>query len=179
MKKEEILRKIEDGEVTVEDLFAYYGVRNLEGLEMALEEKFAKPKVNINYIIEGPAFIYKSRQKDEYNPLEEKMFFFSIIFAAFYEMELDEATIIIRSMGLFEGPMMLDKLLQDKPEIKYFKHLYQMYVEKQTDTAYALSVYADKAVAFLVEKLENLDVKDLEKLAQSVIGEVEKITTKI
>jgi hypothetical protein len=179
MKKEEILLKIEEGSATLQDLFAYYDVRNLEGLEMAFEQKFGEPKVDLNYVIEGPAFIYKSRQKDNYNPLEEKMFFFSIVFAAFYGMAVDESTIILRSMGLFEGAMMLDKILEDKPEIKYFKHLYEMYIEKQNDLSYIVKEGVDKMLDFLNTNADKINMEELKKLGDTVMAEANKLLNKV
>ena len=179
MTKEEILQKIQNEEVTQEDLFNYYGVRNMQGLEIALEDKFLVPQVNINYVVQGFEFIYKARLDDDYNPLEEKFRYLSILLPAFYGMETNDATIIIRPLGIFEGTMFLENLIKDKPEVKYFNELYEKFLDRKKDIGILLEENFDKLNKFIGEKLTNLKMEDLKDLGKTVMVEIEKLNGKV
>jgi hypothetical protein len=179
MTKEEILKKIELQQAAEKDLFEYYGVRNKEGLEAALEEKFSNPEVNINYIYQGFDFIYKSRLEENYNPIEEKFRYLSIVLPAFYEMETNEVAIITGTMGVFQGIMFLDNLLKDKAEVKYFEKLYGVYLNRKNDVGIILEENFDKLNKLIEEKLSTLKIEDLQSLGNVVMGEIEKLTKKV
>lgn len=179
MTREEILKKIELQEAKEKDLIEYLGVRNIEGVEVALEEKFSKPEPNMNYIYEGFEFIYKAREQEKYSPLEEKYRYYSIVLPAFYGTQANEAAIITGTLGVFEGLMLLERLLKDKEEVKYFETLYAMYISKRTDVALVFEKYSEKALNFIAEKMDNLKIEDLQKLGNVVMSEIEKLVTKV
>jgi hypothetical protein len=178
MTKEEILKKIELQQAEEKDLFEYYGIRNKEGLELVLEEKFSKPLVNINYIYQGFDFIYKCRLEENYNPMEEKFRYFSIVLPAFYQMETIEVAIITGTMGVFEGIMFLDNLLKDRVEVKYFDNLYKLYLNRKADVGIILEENFNKLNKLIDEKMSKLKIEDLKNLGDLVMKEIEKVTTK-
>lgn len=179
MTREEILKKIELQQAEEKDLFEYLGVRNIEGVEAALEEKFSKPEPNMNYIYEGFEFIYKARLQEKYSPLEEKYRYYSIVLPAFYGTQANESAIITGTLGVFQGLMFLEKLLKDKEEVKYFDELYKTYLSRKNDVGIILEENFDKLNKLIEEKLSNLKIEDLQSLGNVVMGEIEKLTKKV
>lgn len=175
MTREEILKKIELQQAEEKDLFDYLGVRNIEGVEAALEEKFSKPEPNMNYIYEGFEFIYKARLQEKYSPLEEKYRYYSIVLPAFYGTQANETAIITGTLGVFQGLMFLEKLLKDKEEVKYFDELYKTYMQKKSD----IGIIAEKGLQIILEKIDTLKIEDLQNLGNVVMSEIEKLATKV
>jgi hypothetical protein len=176
MTKEQIIEKIKDNTVTEQDLFQYYGVKNLEGFEMALEEKTKEPKINIEYINGAFKFIFEAREQEEYNPLQEKFYFFSSLFPAMYEINPEEINIIVRAFGLYKAMMVLEGVFENKKEIIYFKNLYKMYEEKRSNMALMLEKSLDNLIKLVDSRTKDMDMEKLKELGEAVLGEINKFS---
>jgi hypothetical protein len=176
MTKEQIIEKIKENKITEKDLFEYYEVKNLEGFEMALEEKIKETKINIEYINGAFKFIFEAREQEEYNPLQEKYYFFSAIFPAMYGISAEEINIIVRAFGLYKAVMVLDEVLKEKPEIIYFKQLYKMYEERRTNMSLMLEKSLAGIIKLLDERTKDMDMEKLKKLGETVLEEMNKFS---
>lgn len=169
MTREEILKKIEMNTILKEDIYLYYGVKNIQGLEIALEEKMKELKTNNDYIGTFFPFVFKARQEKEFSPLAEKFYMFSVAMPALYGIGSDEVNILARGLGLFEACMLLENLLKDKPEFKYLKEMYQDYVAHRNSVGVILEAGLDNITDFLDKKLKDMKMEDLQKLAKGVV----------
>lgn len=176
MTKEQIVEKLEKDTIKAEDVYAYYEVRNIDGLEIALEQKLKVVKVNDEYINGSFKFIFEAKEKEEYNPIQEKYYFFSTMLPALYGTSSEEVSILIRGIGLFQTMMLLDKILAGKPEVEYYKHLYNMYQEKQFSLALTIQSGLEGLLKLLEERTKNLNMEDLKELGKNVLGELDKFT---
>jgi hypothetical protein len=175
MTKQEILERIQKGVADTDDLFDYYNVKNIDTFEMTLAEKTKNVNVNLEYLNGAFDFIYKAREKDVYNPIEEKFYYYSMLLSSLYGMQLDEINIIVRTLGLFQSCMLFDKIYKDKPETIYFADLYKTYVDNQTSLRSVVEEYYKKLSKLLSENLKNFKMEDLEKLGESVLSELDKL----
>jgi hypothetical protein len=176
MTKEQIIEKITKNTVTEQDLFEYYGVKNIQGFEMALEEKIKEPKVNIEYINGAFKFIFEAREQEEYNPLQEKYYFFSSLFPALYGISAEEINIIVRAFGLYKAMMVLETVLENKKEVIYFKHLYKMYEDKRGNVALMLQKSLDNFIKLVDTRTKDMDMEKLKQLGETVLGEMNKFS---
>jgi hypothetical protein len=177
MDKQELIKRIQKGAADENDLFAYYGVRNIDGFVAAIEDKTKTVKVNIEYLNGSFEFIFKARLKEEgYNPLEEKFYYYSMVLSSLYGFDLEEINIIITSLGLFKTSMLFDKIFKEREEVKYFDYLYKMYLDNQTGLKYVLKENADKLIKKIFDSLEQFKMEDLEKISNTVLKEIQKIS---
>jgi hypothetical protein len=175
MTKEEILERIEKGVVDQTDLFDYYKIKNLEGLEMVIEEKIKKVKVNLEYLNGAFEFIFTARTKEAFNPLEEKFYFYSMLFPSLYGVALDEVNIIVRSLGLFQSCFMFDKIFENKSEYKYFQKLYQMFIDTKNSPRVLVDEYFNKVSTLVKNSIEELNIEKLQKVSDSIFEELNKV----
>jgi hypothetical protein len=175
MTKEEILERIEKGVVDQTDLFDYYKVKNSEGLEMEIEEKIKKVKVNLEYLNGAFEFIFTARTKEAFNPLEEKFYFYSMLFPSLYGVALDEVNIIVRSLGLFQSCFMFDKIFENKSEYKYFQKLYQMFIDTKNSPRVLVDEYFNKVSTLVKNSIEELNIEKLQKVSDSIFEELNKV----
>jgi hypothetical protein len=164
MTLEEALAKIKEGKFLEEDLFEYFGVKNMNGLESALEYKLSKVSVNNDYIGTSFKYIYQQRSKDEYNPLEENYLMLAMILKAFYDIESDELKVLADGIGVFKTIYILNNILKDKPEANYFKELYKQYIDRQEAIGIVMKNSFKEINDFLVKKAGSFEMEDLKKL---------------
>jgi hypothetical protein len=177
MNREELLEKLKaEGPISKEDLFAYFNVKNIEGLEAALYEKSKDLKVNLEYINSSFVILFELHKREFFNPVEERFYYFSLLLPGLYDFLPEDINLIGRSLGAFEAIMMLDRVFEDRNEIKYYEKLYQKYLTNKNNVALLLDKHLENISKFLVEKLQNIKMEDLEKLGKNVLGELDKIT---
>jgi hypothetical protein len=130
MTKEEILNKIDAKQAGKEDLLKYYEIKNEDQLEFALAEKLKEVNQSGDFLNSAFKFIYETRKKEVYNPIEEAYVFHAMILQGLYGIDSDELKILAATIGAFKTVMILDDLLDNKPEVLFFKKMYKQYVEK-------------------------------------------------
>jgi hypothetical protein len=108
--------------------------------------------------------------------VEERFYYFSLLLPGLYGFLPEDINLIGRSLGAFEAIMMLDRVFEDRDEIKYYEKLYQKYLTNKNNVALLLDKHLENISKFLVEKLQNIKMEDLEKLGKNVLGELDKIT---
>jgi hypothetical protein len=165
MTKEEAMQLIEKKEFTIKELFEFYGVRNIEGLESYLETRFDKVDTNNEYLVNAFKFIFETRELENFNPLEEKYRYYAMILPGLYGIAPDNMQILVAGLGLFKTIMMVEKLLKDKEEVIYFNQLYQIYINEM----YSIGRTANKYVKLLDNTLKDfLQKNNKESLSQVV-----------
>lgn len=171
MTLEELNEKVKKDEIAAQDIFEYFQVRNIEGLEMALEEKSKVVNPRMDYITASFPFIFAAR-KGEYNPVQEKFFYFTTVLPSFYDIQPEEVNAMARAFGVFNLILMLDKIFKDRDEIKYYNELLKNYYEHQESLSRVMQEGFKDLTKFLDEKLKDFKLEDLQKLGDKVLGEV-------
>lgn len=175
MTLQEALEKVKQNEFLEEDLFAYFKVKNMDGLESALAQKFMKPEINNDYIGSAFKFIYQQRSKKDYNPLEENYLMIAMILKAFYNIESDELKLIAEGIGIFKTVYLLTKLLEEKEEVIYFKQLYKQYIERYEAIGIVMKEGFDDLNDFLISKTKDMKIEDVKALQSQFEATVKKV----
>ncbi len=166
MELKELLEKAKARTITKEEVFEYFGVKNIEGLEVALAQKFDKPKDNLSYLDGSLQYIYATRENEDYSPIEENYMFYGIAAEGIYGVPMDEISILNGYFGPFKVLMMLDSILADKPEILFFQKLYKQYIARKEDMTYVLINGVKEIIKFVEKNLKNVDEKALLNMFQ-------------
>jgi DNA repair ATPase RecN len=164
MTKQEILEKVDAKQVTKEDLLKYYQIKKDEQLEFALEEKLRIVTQSGDFLNSAFKFIYETRQRENYNPIEESYVFYAMILQGLYGIDSDELKILAATIGAFKTVMLLDKILQNKDEVLFFKNMYKQYVEK-IENVY---IQLNKILNSLNKILTDFDPKQLEGFSKDL-----------
>jgi hypothetical protein len=151
MTKEEVMQLIEKKEFTQKELFEFYEVKNIDGLEAYLENRFDAVDVNNEYLVNSFKFIFETRESESFNPLEEKYRYYAMILPGLFGINPDNMQILVAGLGLFKTILILDKLLQEKEEVKYFDYLYKQYIQEM----YSIGRTANKYVKLLDKTLSD------------------------
>lgn len=175
MTLQEALEKVKENKFLEEDLFAYFKVKNIDGLESALGQRFTKLEINNDYIGSAFKFIYQQRSKQEYNPLEENYLMIAMILKAFYNIESDELKLIAEAIGIFKTVYLLTKLLQEKEEVIYFKELYKQYVERHEAIGIVMKESFNDLNEFLISKTKDMKIEDVKSLQSQFETTVKKV----
>jgi hypothetical protein len=166
MNREELIQKIENKAFTQQDLLVYYGVKTVEALEFALEEKFKEVTQTGDFLNSGFRYVYESRKANEYNPIEEKYIFYAMVLQGLYNIGSDEIRIIAAGIGAFKTVMLLDKILGQKEEVIFFEKMYQKYVQRIENVYLKLN----DILGSLNKVLNDFNPEQLEKFS----GELQK-----
>jgi hypothetical protein len=165
MTKQEAIQLIEKKEFTIKELFEVYEVKNIDGLEAYLEIRFDKIDINNEYLVNSFKFIFETRESENFNPLEEKYRYYAMILPGLFGIDPDNMQILVAGLGLFKAVLMLDKILQEKEEIKYFNNLYKEYVNEM----YSIGRTANKYVKLLDNTLKDFLQKNNKESLSEVV----------
>jgi hypothetical protein len=171
MTKEQVLQKIEEKIFTEKDLMEYYQIKSLDALEFALEEKFKVVTKKGDFLNSAFSYIYTNRIQQDYNPIQERYFFYAMVLQGLYGIDSDEITIIAYIIGAFKTVMLLEKLLEKKEEVIFFQKLYNQYIEK-TESVY---LKLNELLSIVNNIFKDFKVDDLEKYTLELRKAVDKI----
>lgn len=177
MTLEELNDKVQKDEIAAEDIFEYFQVRNIEGLEIALEEKCKVVNPRMDYINASFPFIFAARE-GEYNPVQERFFYFTTVLPSFYDIQPEEVNAIARAFGVFPVILMFDRIFKDKEEIKYYNELLKDYYEHKQSLSRVMQEGFKDLAKFLDDKLKDFKLEDLKDLGDKVLGEVSNLRNK-
>lgn len=161
MTKEEILKKIDEKVATKQDLFLYYGIKNEESLEFALEEKFKVVTESGDFLSSTFPFIYEARKQEVYNPIQEMYIYYVMVLKGLYNVDSDELKILAGTIGAFKAVMLLSKILDQKEEVIFFKKLLKEYVERVENVYFKLN----QILASINKILTDFNPEQLEKFS--------------
>lgn len=165
MTKEEVLQIIEKNEFTLAKMLEFYEVKNIDGLEVYFENRFDNVSINNEYLVNSFKFMFETREKEDFNPLEEKYRYYAMLLPGLYSIPSEHVEILVAGMGLFGAIMMLEKLLQGKVEVEYFNKLYKEYINEM----YSIGRSTNKLIKLLDKTLSDfLANNGKEKLSEIV-----------
>jgi hypothetical protein len=174
MTKKEILEKIDAKQAGKEDLLKYYEIKNEDQLEFALEEKLRVITQSGDFLNSAFKFIYETRQKQIYNPIEESYLFYAMLLQGLYGMDSDELKILAATIGAFKTVMLLDKILENKDEVLFFKKMYKQYVEKIENIYIKLNDILGSINKILID----FDPKQLEGFSEDLKKAIDNLNIK-
>jgi hypothetical protein len=169
MTKEEVMQLIEKKEFTQKELFEFYEVRNIEGLETYLEGRFDIIDVNNEYLVNSFKFIFETRESEAFNPLEERYRYYAMLLPGLFGINPDNMQILVAGLGLFKTILILDKLLQEKEEVKYFNNLYKEYVNEMYSIGRTANKYVKLLDKTLVDFLNKNGTESLSKVVEEFL----------
>lgn len=169
MTKEEAMQLIEKKEFTQKELFEFYEVRNIQGLETYLESRFDIIDVNNEYLVNSFKFIFETRESEAFNPLEERYRYYAMLLPGLFGINPDNMQILVAGLGLFKTILILDKLLQEKEEVKYFNNLYKEYVNEMYSIGRTANKYVKLLDKTLVDFLNKNGTESLSKIVQEFL----------
>jgi hypothetical protein len=181
MEKQELLEKAKKREITKQEVFEHFGVKNIEGLESVLSEKLDIAKDSFSFLEGSLNFIYATKTKEDYNPIEEMYTFYAVAAQGIYGFAIDDISILNGAFGSFKTVMILENILSSKPEVMFFQSMYKKYVERMENISYTISKGASDLLNYLSKNLEKMDPKDIDKIlgefkskAQELIQQTKK-----
>jgi hypothetical protein len=166
MNTEEILQKVENNTFKEKDLLDYYGIKSIEALEFALDEKFKAVTQKGDFLNSAFKYIYNVRKDADYNPIEEKYFFYAMVLQGLYNIGTEEIRILAAGIGAFKAVIILEKVLGQKEEVLFFEKMYKAYVEK-TESIY---LKLNDILVSINKVLNDFNPEQLEKFS----GELQK-----
>jgi hypothetical protein len=174
MTKKEILEKIDAKQAGKEDLLKYYEIKNEEQLEFALEEKLRVITQSGDFLNSAFKFIYETRQKQTYNPIEESYVFYAMLLQGLYGIDSDELKILAATIGAFKTVMLLDKILENKDEVLFFKKMYKQYVERIEN----IYIKLNDILGSINKILTDFDPKQLEGFSEDLKKAIDNLNIK-
>jgi hypothetical protein len=179
MTKEEVLKMIEAGEFTIKEMYEFYEVKNQAGLETYLESRFDEVNVNNEYVVNSFKFMFETRESEVFNPLEEKYRYYAMVLPGIYSIPSEHVQIMVAGMGLFKAMLMLEKLLQEREEVKYFDSLYKEYIKEMYSIGRTANKYVKLLDKTLSEFLSNNGKETIEKLVKDFISAKDDLLNKV
>lgn len=176
MLLEELKKKVENKEATENDLFDYFQVKNIEGLESLLDLKMSgRNNQNKEYMYNGFKYIYQQRVNSEFNPLEERYMLLAIAAKALYNFDLEEFTMIFDILGVFNAIFILNNIMEEKEEYRFFVHLYKEYVNSKEGFMAIADTILDKLVSKLDSVMKDTNIEDIQKLLEEFNKKADEI----
>lgn len=177
MTKQELLQKTQNDKITKEEVFEYFGVKNIDGLESVFAQKFDVANDNLSFLDGSLPYIYSFREKENFNPIEEQYMLYGIAAQGIYGVDMDEISIINGYFGPFRTLMMLEAILKDKPEVVFFEKMYNKYIARVEDMSYILVKGMRQILDFASKNLQNVDPEGLSKAFEEFKLKADEILT--
>jgi hypothetical protein len=174
MTKKEILEKIDAKQAGKEDLLKYYEIKNEDQLEFALEEKLRVITQSGDFLNSAFKFIYETRERQIYNPIEESYVFYAMLLQGLYGIDSEELKILAATIGAFKTVMLLDKILENKNEVLFFKKMYKQYVERIEN----IYIKLNDILASINKILTDFDPKQLEGFSEDLKKAIDNLNIK-
>jgi hypothetical protein len=172
--KEKIIKK----EVKDIDLFHYFQVKNIEGLEMHLFERFKDEKHNNEYLITGFKSIFADLNYETYNPLQEEYMFYFIVTKGIYDFPNEDLNFMIDVLGVFKTLQIMRTILADKDSVKYYKELYKNYLDKTFNISILVNQGIEKMLKLVDKIMTDLNSEDSKKLFGEIKENIKNIDLK-
>jgi hypothetical protein len=174
----EIEKKIKEKTATETDLFEYFGVKNMEGLESFFYERFKKEKHNNDYLVTGFKSIFNDLTYEAYNPLQEEYMFYFIVTKGIYDFPSEEYNLLVDVFGIFKVIQIMRGALEDKDSVKLYRILYKNYLEKTFNMNLVINAGLDKLLAFVDNIFKQLNKEDTKALMADLGNQLKGIDLK-
>lgn len=159
-----LIELMEKEDLTREDVFEFYNVKNENELLKLINDNFSKLNIQLNdtlgYI--SPEMIYDFATVESHNIFYEKLMVISYFLRAFsgYTAEMIKSFVV--GVGLIQFVFTAEKTLNDKEEFSFFKKSYQEYKQDK--------YFKDQAERFanmfddLTKNIRETDFTEVKKL---------------
>jgi hypothetical protein len=174
----ELEDKIKQKTATEKDLFEYFGVKNMEGLESFFYERFKKEKHNNDYLVTGFKSIFNDLTYEAYNPLQEEYMFYFIVTKGIYDFPSEEYNLLVDIFGIFKVIQIMRGALEDKNSVKLYRILYKNYLEKTFNMNLVINAGLDKLLAFVDNIFKQLNKEDTKALIADLGNQLKGIDLK-
>jgi hypothetical protein len=174
----ELEDKIKEKTATETDLFEYFGVKNMEGLESFFYERFKKEKHNNDYLVTGFKSIFNDLTYEAYNPLQEEYMFYFIVTKGIYDFPTEEYNLLVDVFGIFKVIQIMRGALEDKDSVKLYRILYKNYLEKTFNMNLVINAGLDKLLAFVDNIFKQLNKEDTKALIADLGNQLKGIDLK-
>ena len=174
----ELEDKIKEKTATETDLFEYFGVKNMEGLESFFYERFKKEKHNNDYLVTGFKSIFNDLTYEAYNPLQEEYMFYFIVTKGIYDFPTEEYNLLVDVFGIFKVIQIMRGALEDKDAVKLYRILYKNYLEKTFNMNLVINAGLDKLLAFVDNIFKQLNKEDTKALIADLGNQLKGIDLK-
>lgn len=174
----EIQKKIKDKTATEQDLFQYFGVKNMEGLESFFYERFKQEKHNNDYLISGFKSIFNDLTYETYNPLQEEYMFYFIVTKGIYDFSSDDYNLLVDIFGIFKVIQIMRAALEDKDAVKLYRVLYKNYLDKTFNMNLVINAGVDKILAFVDNIFKQLNKEDTKALIADLGNQLKGVDLK-
>jgi hypothetical protein len=174
----ELEDKIKEKTATETDLFEYFGVKNMEGLESFFYERFKKEKHNNDYLVTGFKSIFNDLTYEAYNPLQEEYMFYFIVTKGIYDFPTEEYNLLVDVFGIFKVIQIMRGALEDKDAVKLYRILYKNYLEKTFNMNLVINAGLDKLLAFVDNIFKQLNKEDTKALIADLGNQLKDIDLK-
>lgn len=174
----ELKEKITKQEATEADLFDYFQVKNIQGLEMHLYEKFKIEKHNNQYLLTGFKSIFSDLNYENYNPLQEEYMFYFIVTKGIYDFPSEDYNFMIDILGVFKTLEIMKSVLMEKDSVKYYKELYKNYLDKTFNMNILINSGIDKILKFLDKAFQEMNKENLNEMLDELTEKLKKLDLK-
>jgi hypothetical protein len=174
----ELEDKIKQKTATEKDLFEYFGVKNMEGLESFFYERFKEEKHNNDYLVTGFKSIFNDLTYEAYNPLQEEYMFYFIVTKGIYDFPSEEYNLLVDIFGIFKVIQIMRGALEDKDSVKLYRILYKNYLEKTFNMNLVINAGLDKLLAFVDNIFKQLNKEDTKALIADLGNQLKGIDLK-
>ncbi len=174
----EIEKKIKEKTATEKDLFEYFGVKNMGGLESFFYERFKEEKHNNDYLVTGFKSIFNDLTYETYNPLQEEYMFYFIVTKGIYDFPSEEYNLLVDIFGIFKVIQIMRGALEDKEPVKLYRVLYKNYLEKTFNMNLVINAGVDKMLAFVDNIFKQLNKEDTKALIADLGNQLKGIDLK-
>lgn len=174
----ELQKKIKEKTATEKDLFEYFGVKNMQGLESFFYERFKEEKHNNEYLISGFKSIFNDLTYEIYNPLQEEYMFYFIVTKGIYDFSSDDYNLLVDIFGIFKVIQLMRAALEDKEPVKLYRILYKNYLDKTFNMNLVINAGVDKILKFVDDIFKQLNKDDTKALIADLGNQLKGIDLK-
>lgn len=180
MTKELLLQK---ETIEVSELLEYFGVKNTAELENYFAMKVATPyldlKMNDAFLFNGFRLVYEKVSLKTYNPIEESLMIYMVLLEGLFSFDGEEIALLTKTFGTFKSVYFISTFLEDNEIVRYYKLLYNEYVEKMTSIPLIMSDGIEAISKFLEKKLEGITEENLVDMVKKIQSNFEEFKKEI
>jgi hypothetical protein len=176
MTKEEILQK---QNITEEELFTLFEVKNLDSLIVHLDMKTLKPLTNQDYIYDSFSTILEKVKEVNFNPIQERYYLLAIAFKGFYGVDIAYLNAIGKAYGYFRATSILNDILKDNKDFKFYLEMYEHYIKNSSNLTLMLFDSVKNIATALIDKVGSFTPEDIQKYVDEIKNSMEKIAVDV
>jgi len=170
----ELLELMNKEERTNQDIFDFYQVENKQELLNILEMRILEGvKENISYIYGGFGMIYDETMQGGYNPLKERIMFYTMFLAAFYGFDIGESELFMSAVGPYLFVKELDDIFKSSDIESFYRNLYNQYKEEKNTLINGIREVGEMVKNTIIEFIDSIEDGSIDKLISDITNKLE------